>query len=137
MPAFAELAVRVEVAIVPLVTVALVGDGVAVRPDGVTDVVIEIVPLKLNRLVNVIVDVADDPDWNVRIVGFADMLKLGGPGGLSLADLISVGAAIPSTYSKSKVSPVPVGRTVSPWLSVFESNVVGVELQDPDAGWRM
>ena len=137
MPAVAELAVRVEVAIVPLVTVTLVGDGVAVRPDGVTDVVSEIVPLNLNRLVNVIVDVADDPDWNVRIVGFADMLKLGGPGGLSLADLISVGAAIPSTYSKSKVSPVPVGRTVSPWLSVFESNVVGVELQDPDAGWRM
>jgi len=137
VPAFAELAVRVEVAIVPLVTVTLVGDGVAVRPVGVTDVVREIVPLKLNRLVNVIVEVADDPDWNVRIVGFADMLKLGGPGGLSLADLISVGAAIPSTYSKSKVSPVLVGRTVSPWLSVFESNVVGVELQDPDAGWRM
>jgi len=65
------------------------------------------------------------------------MLKLGGPGGLSLADLMNVGAAIPSTYSKSKVSPVLVGRTVSPWLSVFESNVVGVELQDPDAGWRM
>ena len=114
VPAVAELAVRDEVAIVPLVTTTLVGDSDAVRPDGVTDVVSEIVPLKVNRLVNVIVDAADDPDCNVRIVGFADMLKLGGPGGLSLADLISVGAAVPSTYSKSSVSPVPVGRRVSP-----------------------
>lgn len=100
-------------AIVPLVTVTLVGESDAVRPDGVTDVVSEIVPLKLNRLVKVIVDVADAPDWIVRIVGFADMLKLGGPGGLSLADLMSVGA-VPSPYSKSSVSPVPVGRRVSP-----------------------
>src|SRR2546427_541395 len=114
VPAVAELAVRDEVAIVPLVTTTLVGDSDAVRPDGVTDVVSEIVPLKVNRLVNVIVDAADDPDCNVRIVGFADMLKLGGPGGLSLADLISVGAAVPSTYSKSSVSPVPVGRRISP-----------------------
>ena len=114
MPAVAELTVRADVAIVPLVTVTLVGESDAVRPDGVTDVVSEIVPLKLNRLVKVIVDVADAPDWNVRIVGFADMLKLGGPGGLSLADLMSVGAAVPSPYSKSSVSPVPVGRRVSP-----------------------
>ena len=113
MPAVAELTVRADVAIVPLVTVTLVGESDAVRPDGVTDVVSE-VPLKLNRLVKVTVDVADAPDWNVRIVGFADMLKLGGPGGLSLADLISVGAAVPSTYSRSRVSPVPVGRRVSP-----------------------
>lgn len=114
MPAVAELTVREEVAIVPLVTTTLVGDSDAVRPDGVTDVVSEIVPLKLNRLVNVTVDVVDDPDWNVRIVGLADMLKFGGPGGLSLADLMSVGAAVPSTYSRSMVSPVPVGRRVSP-----------------------
>jgi hypothetical protein len=114
VPAVAELAVKEDVAIVPLVTTTLVGDADAVRPDGMTDVVSEIVPLKLNRLVNVIVDVAEDPDWNVRIVGLVDMVKLGGPGGLSLADLMNVGAAIPSTYSKSNVSPVPVGRTVNP-----------------------
>ncbi len=130
----AELAVREEVAIVPLVTTTLVGEGDTVRPDGEANVASVIVPLKLNRLVNVIVDVADDPDWNVRIVGLADMLKLGGPGGLSLADLISVGAAMPSTYSRSMVSPAPVGRMVSPWLSVFESSVVGVVLHDPDTG---
>ena len=110
----AELAVRDEVAIVPLVTTTPADEGDAVRPDGVTDVVNEIVPLKLNRLANVIVDVDDDPDWNVRIVGFAYMLKFGGPGGLSLADLMNVEAAMPSTYSRSRVSPVPVGRRVSP-----------------------
>jgi hypothetical protein len=110
----AELAVRDEVAIVPLLTTTVVGEGDAVRPEGVTDVVSEIVPLKLNRLVTVIVDVAEDPDWNVRIVGLADMPKFGGPGGLSRADLTSVGAAMPPTYSRSRVSPVPVGRRVSP-----------------------
>ena len=108
------MTVKDEVPIVPLVRITLVGDIDAVRPEGVTVVVNETVPLKLNRLVNVIVEVADDPDWNVRIVGFADMLKFGGPGGLSLADLISVGAVMPSTYSRSSVSPVLVGRRVNP-----------------------
>jgi hypothetical protein len=69
VPAVEELTVRDDVAIVPLVKTTLVGERATVRPGGVTDVVNETVPLKVNRLVSVIVAVAETPDWNVRIVG--------------------------------------------------------------------
>ena len=91
------MTVRDEVAMVPLVRTTLVGEREAVRPVGVTDVVNETVPLKVNLLARVIVDVAEALDWNVRIVGLTEIVKFGGPGGLSLADLINVGATVPST----------------------------------------
>lgn len=95
MPAVAELTVSVEVAFPPLDRVMLEGLREAVRPVGVTAVDRLTVPLNPNRLEAVIVDVPVEPAGTVRVAGFAVTAKLGGFNGLSLRNLMLVGAEVP------------------------------------------
>ncbi len=40
-------------------------------------------------------EVAEDPAWTITVVGLAEMLKLGGLNGLSLANLMVAGEEVP------------------------------------------
>ena len=95
MPLVAELTVRVELAVPPLVNETLDGLRDAVKPEVETVVERETVPVKLYRLVSVIVAVLEELRWTVRLVGLEEMLKLGGLNGLSLANLMATGEEVP------------------------------------------
>ncbi len=96
MPLRVELTVRVEIAVAP-VKDTLVGEKEVVSPDGDTAEDNVMVPVKLETLVKVIVEVAGVLARTVSTTGLAVMLKLGGLAGLSLANLTCVGAEVPST----------------------------------------
>ncbi len=55
----------------------LVGFREAVIPDGEIEEESDTVPEKLLRLERLIVDVPEEPDWIVRLVGLLEMLKSG------------------------------------------------------------
>ena len=55
--------------------VALVGLTDADRPDGETEADMLTVPVKPLRLVRLITDVPEVPDWMVRLDGLLDILK--------------------------------------------------------------
>ena len=66
---------RVEVPVPPDVRVTLVGLSVSVGPVGELDAVSVTVPVKLLRLLSVIVEFEVAPLRAVRLVGFAEMEK--------------------------------------------------------------
>ncbi len=136
MPIAVEDTARVDVAVPPLLSVTLAWLRDAARPVGETVAERETVPVKLKRLAKVIDDVPVEPDWTVRLAVLGEMLKFGGFNGLSRVNLTLVGVEVPSTYNRSRVTPIPVAFTLNPWLSVFESSSVNVEDQDPPAGRR-
>ncbi len=56
----------------------LVGLREADGPDGDTEAVRLTVPMKLLRLVRVIVEVEEEPAWKLKLAGLLEMLKSGG-----------------------------------------------------------
>jgi hypothetical protein len=67
---------RVEVALVIAPRAMLVGERVQVRPvEGETVAVSETVPVKPLKPETVIVEVPEEPDETLRVVGFAAMVK--------------------------------------------------------------
>jgi hypothetical protein len=136
VPLVEELAVSVDVPVPPLVKVMLEGLMELVKPEGETLVERETVPAKPLRLVRVIVEVAELPDWAVRLVGLAEMLKLDGLGGRRLVNLIVEGEEVPVANNRSIVGLVPVGLRLSTWSVVAESRRMTVGFQTPPAGNR-
>jgi hypothetical protein len=121
VPLVVELTVSVDVPVPPLVRAMLEGFSDAVKPEGETFVDREIVPVKPLKLVNVMVEVAEEPDWVVMIVGLAETLKPGGLDGRRLVNLIVEGEDVPMAYNRSIVGLVPVGLRLSTWSVVAES----------------
>ncbi len=62
----------------PLERVTLVGLREAESPDGDTEAARLTVPAKLLRLPRLIVEVAEDPAWKLRLAGLLEILKSGG-----------------------------------------------------------
>ena len=62
----------------PLVRATLAGPREAVNPEGETEEVRLTVPAKLLRLARLIVDVAEEPAWKLKLTGLREMLKSGG-----------------------------------------------------------
>jgi hypothetical protein len=116
-----ELIVRVDVPVPPAVRAMLEGFRDAVRPEGETFVEREIVPAKPPRLVKVMVELAEVPDWVVTAVGLAETLKLDGLDGRKLANLIAEGEEVPVAYNRSIVGLAPVGLRLTTWSVVAES----------------
>jgi len=70
--------VRTEEPEPPLERVTLVGFKEADSPDGDTEGARLTVPTKPLRLVRLIVEVAEDPAWKLRLAGLLEILKSGG-----------------------------------------------------------
>jgi hypothetical protein len=103
--------VRVDVADPPEVKVTLVGLSDVVGPpncpDGLTLADKLRVPLKLLRLLSVIVDVAELPIRMVKLVGLADMLKSppGDRGWTGLGTALTVGACATEEFFSVGAGP--------------------------------
>ncbi len=108
VPLVLELTVSVDVFVPPLVRTILEGFRDAVRPDGETFAERETVPAKPLRLMRVMVDVAEEPDWAITVAGLAETPKLGGLEGRTLANLTVEGEEVPLVNNRSIVGLVPV-----------------------------
>ena len=81
--------VRIDVPVPPADRVTLLVLRLVVGPDGFMAETRLTVPVKPLRLVIVMVDVADDPAWIVRLVGFAVTVKSCGGGGGTTAVIVA------------------------------------------------